>query len=166
MGSNFPTPNYKAYETTRPSENDFQLAISEFWFEVYHVAKYLSRKDLWAAKSRDWATKSWLLSMMKWHAVALAGFPIQIKNEGRDMEKWLAPNLYKELNNCFTGFALEDQWLGLLSTTTLFSTLSGKVGERFHFKFDDNVGKKISAYISQLNPLSNGEGKIKSDRDH
>jgi aminoglycoside 6-adenylyltransferase len=152
IGQQIPKPGFHAYETDKPEEIKFQLAISEFWFEAYHVAKYLSRGDLWAAKSRDWATKSWLLTMITWHSIISAGHPLQIKSEGREMERWLTPNIYEELNNCFAGFPLQEQWLGLLSTTKLFSMLTRKVAENSYFKYDNRVETKISTFISQLNP--------------
>jgi aminoglycoside 6-adenylyltransferase len=52
-----PTPTGAGFEIDRPAETEYLRNQSEFWFEVYHVAKYLARNDLWAAKSRDWSAK-------------------------------------------------------------------------------------------------------------
>lgn len=155
IGSQIPAADFRAYQMKKPEEKEFQLAINEFWFEAYHVAKYLARKDLWAAKSRDWATKSWLLRMMQWKAVALSGSSLQLKNEGREMWTWLPKEMYNELENCFCGFGLNEQWIGLISTSKLFLKVSRETCKIFGFNYDKGPEEKISEFISQLNPSTN-----------
>lgn len=70
MLKNFKEPSLKPKLSEKPTEEEFVHAINEFWFEAYHVAKYLKRGDLWMAKSRDWSTKEFLLKMMEWHTLA------------------------------------------------------------------------------------------------
>jgi aminoglycoside 6-adenylyltransferase len=152
IGPQIPGADFRAYHMKKPEEKEFQLAINEFWFEAYHVAKYLARKDLWAAKSRDWATKSWLLRMMQWNAVAMAGSSLQLKNEGRELTKWLPKEMYNELENCFSGLALQQQWAGLVSTSKLFLKLSRENCKMFELTYDKRPEEKISEFISQVNP--------------
>jgi len=152
IGQQIPPPDFHAHELKKPDAKEFQLAINEFWFEAYHVVKYLSRKDLWAAKSRDCAIKSWLLSMLQWHAVARAGSALQLKNEGREMQSWIDPNVYAELNHCFGSFNHQQQWSALLSTTKLFSKLTHETASGFDFSYNDVPEKKITEFIFQLNP--------------
>ena len=157
IGAGIPAPDMHAYELEQPGENEFQLAMREFWFEAYHVAKYLARKDLWAAKSRDWATKSWLLRMMQWNALGLSGSRLQLKNEGREMQSWLRQEIYDELKKCFRGFDLHEQWSGLVSTSNLFSGLSLDTAIKFGFQYDNIPEIKILQFMSQLNPSANEE---------
>jgi aminoglycoside 6-adenylyltransferase len=155
IGPRIPNPDMHAYEMKKPEEREFQLAIREFWFEAYHVVKYLARKDLWAAKSRDWATKSWLLRMMQWNSVGLSGPGLQLKSEGRDMQNWLPAEIYDELKKCFCGLNLHEQWSGLISTSNLFCKLSQDTAKLFGFPYDHNPEIKLLQFISQLNPAGN-----------
>lgn len=52
-----PKPTYKGFVLIKPDEKNFNENGKEFWFECYHVAKYLYRNDLWVAKTRDHAAK-------------------------------------------------------------------------------------------------------------
>jgi len=35
-----------------PADAEFRRVVDEFWFEAYHVAKYLARDELWRTKLR------------------------------------------------------------------------------------------------------------------
>jgi aminoglycoside 6-adenylyltransferase len=48
-----PSSSRNAFRRGQPTETTFLACIHEFWFEAYHVAKYLRRRDLWPAKGRD-----------------------------------------------------------------------------------------------------------------
>ncbi len=58
---------YAGFIIRKLEEKDFQRNIKEFWFEVYHVGKYIFRHDLWTAKFRDWSAKEWLRQMLEWN---------------------------------------------------------------------------------------------------
>jgi aminoglycoside 6-adenylyltransferase len=54
-------------EIRLPTEEEFATVCKEFWFEAYHVAKYLKRDELWLVKFRDWSAKTFLLRMIEWN---------------------------------------------------------------------------------------------------
>ena len=58
----FKEPSLKPSIPTKPTEKEFTHIIKEFWFEAYHVAKYLKREDLWLVKFRDWSLQVCLLT--------------------------------------------------------------------------------------------------------
>src|SRR6266850_4429599 len=62
-----PSSSRQAFRRGKPTETTFLACVHEFWFEAYHVAKYLRRRDLWPVKGRDWTTKCLLLRMIEWH---------------------------------------------------------------------------------------------------
>jgi aminoglycoside 6-adenylyltransferase len=48
--ANLPPASWRAYRLRVPSQEEFSNVRNEFWFEAYHVAKYLYRKDFWVAR--------------------------------------------------------------------------------------------------------------------
>ncbi len=45
-----PQPFDTGFRIPLPSEREFTDLVREFWFEIYHVAKYIKRRDLWSVK--------------------------------------------------------------------------------------------------------------------
>ena len=56
-----PKPTNEGFVVKKPSQADCARNTEEFWFEIAHVVKYLTRNDLWTAKFRDWSAKELLL---------------------------------------------------------------------------------------------------------
>src|SRR5258708_7275953 len=99
-----PKPTGIGFVVDRPTETEYLKNQNEFWFEVYHVAKYLVRNDLWAAKSRDWSAKEYFLQMMQWHQASKCQWKLSPKPIGKDMISWVDPLILKKLRLCFGGF--------------------------------------------------------------
>lgn len=69
-----PPTNDSVYTVSLPDEATFNRNMNEFYFEVWHAAKYLRRGDLWTAKFRDGSAKQFLLGMLQWqHALRTTG---------------------------------------------------------------------------------------------
>ncbi len=123
---------------TLPTQQDFTRVAEEFWFEVYHVAKYLKRQELWLAKSRDWAAKILLLRMIEWNEQIRDGSNSQIYEDGRHMKSWISPDTWAELDKSFAHFDLVDSWQSLMGMTRLFRDLA--IVTAVKLGFDGHIG--------------------------
>jgi len=142
----------------RPSEAEFCRAVEEFWFEAYHVAKYLARNELWLAKSRDWATKQFLLKVIEWHErPALAG-DYDMYDAGKGMHLWVSDETWAELRRAFAGFDREEGWGALLATMDLFRRLATETAATLGFAYPTGVDRNVSEFIIGLRDA----GSIKS----
>lgn len=109
-----------------PTPAAFVATVEEFWFEVWHVARYLARGDLWHAKFRDWTTKEMLLRMVEWHAVAIRG-ATDVHYLGLGMAHWAEPDAWLRLHRAFGHFDAPDARAALLDTAALFGDLARAV---------------------------------------
>ncbi|MBD3231473.1 hypothetical protein GF322_02305 [Candidatus Dependentiae bacterium] len=64
---------------------EFYECIDDFWFEVYHVAIYLARQDLWLAKFRDNDIKRFLLKMIEWNEGSKHNWNYETNSLGKRM---------------------------------------------------------------------------------
>lgn len=133
----------------QPSEAEFSAVVNEFWFEAYHIAKYLKREELWLAKFRDWSTKEFLLKIIEWHA--------QAKNPGRatyylgkHMQEWVAPEIWNVLHGAFAYFDSADSWQALYTSTWLFRRLAKEIAQIWQFSYPEATDKAITEFINQL----------------
>jgi aminoglycoside 6-adenylyltransferase len=143
------SPTFKIQATPKPSQQEFENLVSEFFFEVYHVAKHLCRNDLWHAKFRDWTTKELLLRMIEWHEKSTHGWDYDTSQHGKRMQEWVSKETWAELNNCFAHFDADDSWKALIATSDLFRTVAMQTAERLGYRYPMGVDKNITIFVQQ-----------------
>jgi aminoglycoside 6-adenylyltransferase len=134
----------------KPTQEEFEFIIKEYWFEEYHVAKYLKRKDLWLVKFRDGSIKFYLLKMMEWYMLAKNNWDYDVKWDGKHIEKWLEPEVYDRLFKTYGHFDEKDSWEALNENNDLFRDISKKTAELLSYKYPENVDKNFTDFTQRL----------------
>jgi len=146
-----PTPRIKE----KPSEEEFIHVVKEYWFEAYHVAKYLKREDLWLVKFRDYGSvKYYLLEMMEWYMLAKNNWDYDVKWDGKRIKKWLDKDVYDDLFKVFAHFDAEDSWNALVENNKLFSKLAKQTAQHLHYHYPSDVDGNITKFTLQLKSSS------------
>ena len=131
-----------------PSEAEFRRVVEEFWFEAWHIAKYLARDELWLAKARDWATKEFLLTMVAWHEQFARGRAVDPdavgKREAFDTETWQA------LNKAFGGFNRGESWQAAVVTMDVFRRLATETAAALGLAYPAHVDANFSALMASI----------------
>jgi aminoglycoside 6-adenylyltransferase len=145
-----PKPASGDVRRDRPTEEDFLSLVNEYWFEAYHVAKYLKRDELWLVKFRDWATKTFLLRMIEWHAQAQHHGAYDIQDSGKQMKSWVEGSVWQALHHTFSRFDGDDSWRGLFASMDLFRRLAKETAQALGFTYPDEVDRNITGFILKL----------------
>ncbi len=143
-------PTFRGFIIKKPDEHEFKKNVDEFWFEVYHIVKYLSRGDLWTAMIRDRSAKEFLLQMLQWHKAAHENWNISLKNFGKEMKTWLDKSLWNELSQCFAKFNTEDSWKALENTIMLYQKLARETAAYLQYTYNEKLDKSISNFIQTI----------------
>jgi len=143
-------PSFEAYRGGRPMEREFLDCINEFWFEGYHVAKYLKRRDLWAVKFRDWSTKEHLMKMIQWHEKAKHSWDYRTHPLGKEVKFWIDPETWKSLHRCFGHFDGEDSRKAMFETFKLFERISRETADLLGCVYPEEIGKNIMLFAERL----------------
>ena len=148
---NLKTPSYEGFKTQKPSEKEFLYLIDEFWFEVYHIAKYLKRKDLWSAKFRDSDIKSRLLiKMIEWNMASKHNWNYTTHHIGKKMNNWVDDNIWNDCFKIFAHFNTKDSWEKLFNMINLFRTLSKETSKNCGFHYPYQLDENITNFITDL----------------
>lgn len=107
-----------------PAAAEFLRCINWFYAAAIMWAKYLARGDPWAAKVRDWDSKTQLLQMMEWDHKARKGWEYDTWHHGLRMRDWMDPELLPRLEECWSGFSPTDSVRALRASLDLFDALS------------------------------------------
>lgn len=148
---NFPKASCTGFILEKPTPEEFKNNIEEFWFEVYHVEKYLIRKDLWTAKLRDLAVKEKLRQMLEWNHGAQQSWTFSPGSLGKEMNTWLDKNLRDELHNCWGSFDKADSARALENTIKLYRKVCNETAAALNYNYNYELDKNISTLIKKLN---------------
>jgi len=132
-----------------PSVDEFNFVVREFWFEAFHVAKYLRRGDLWPAKFRDRALQDNLLRLMEWHAQTVRD-ENEIWFQGRFLKEWTDAETYATLPTVFAGYDSAASWQALHNMAALFRRLSKEVAQVLGFDYPEKLDENMSRFIDSL----------------
>ncbi len=149
LTTSMPPATHKERPGAKPSEQEFQTVIQEFWFEVHHVAKYLKREDLWSAKFRSGSIQDhFLLKMIEWNEQAKRNWESQVPPLGKRMHSWVDADTWKALHQVFAHFDSRDSWQGLIHTIELFRKLATDTAKRLGYSYPHDLDKNITNFIS------------------
>jgi aminoglycoside 6-adenylyltransferase len=108
----------------RPTAAEFLQCVHWFYAATIMWAKYLARGDLWAAKQRDWDSKTLLLKMLEWDHKARKGWDYDTWYLGTHLRTWVDADLLDPIAACWSGFSRQDSLRALRASFSLFDVLS------------------------------------------
>jgi aminoglycoside 6-adenylyltransferase len=107
-----------------PTAAEFLRCVHWFYAAAIMWARCLVRDEPWAAKTRDWDSKSHLLTMLEWDHKARKGWDYDTWYNGTHLYTWMDPDLVKTLEACWSGLSLHDSTRALQESLALFDALS------------------------------------------
>jgi len=107
-----------------PAAAEFLESVNFFYAAAIMWAKYLARSDPWAAKIRDWESKTQLLRMIEWDQKARKGWDYDTWYLGIRLHEWMDPDVVICVEQCWCGLSIEDSARALRASLALFDALS------------------------------------------
>ena len=148
-------PTYRAYIPAPPTETEYLEAIEVGLLDATYVAKYLWRDDLMAAKFvlDNFLKQEHLRPLLEWHYEIDHGWRVKPGPYGRQMKKWLRPDLWVDLESTYTGPGLEENWDALFKTIALLHKAGVEVGSRLGFAYPYEMEHRTLVYIQKVKDL-------------
>ncbi len=153
LASRLPRPSYKAIPKKKPSEEEFLYAVNVFWFELFHLVKYLHRNELWCVKVRDACIKRRLLQMIEWHALACHHWDHDTWIVGKYMQAWVEPDLWQAFGEIFAHFDKDDSWRAVCALMPLYRRLADETAQQLNYAYPHEMDQAISGFILANKPI-------------
>lgn len=154
IAASLPPPPYRFPVEPLPSQQEFQASVEEFWFEAFHVPRYLARGELWLVKQRDWTMKTLLLRMAQWHALALHDGNVDVWHNGLRMDQWADRDTWQAMQRIFGRFDTADARRAFEATVRLYGRLGREVAERAGLEYpqacEDQIQNLNRMVLSRL----------------
>jgi len=148
LAKNLPKPAYEGFKEVKPTEQEFISLIEEFWFEAYHVAKYLKRGDLWSVKFRSgYIQDHLLLKMIVWNEAAKHNWNYTTHPIGKRLQEWVSKSTWEVLFDVFAHFDQEDSWEKFLNMVDLFRKLSSDTAELLNYTYPKILEQNMMGFI-------------------
>lgn len=163
LTSGLKAPTYKAYIPEKPSAEEYQALVEEFFNETTYVAKNLWRDELFFWKfNLDYYMKNvLLLRMMEWRMEIDNNWSVKAGAHGRGIKKHFDLATWKELEATYAGAGIAENWQALFKTIDLFRKLSLEVGERMGFTYPRDLDSRVVEYLHKIHALAPGATTMK-----
>jgi aminoglycoside 6-adenylyltransferase len=150
-----PPPTHTAFLPHRPTHDEYQSLIEEFWFVTTYVAKYLWRDELVPVKTiLDYELKYLvLLKLFEWRIGIDYDWSVKPGFFGRGLGRYLAAATWAQFEETFVGPDRPANWTALYTTIDLFRRVATSVGEALGFIYPRDVDTKMMAYLRQIEQL-------------
>lgn len=151
LANKLPLPKFTGFRETRPSEGEFHSLINEFWFEAYHVAKYLYRRDLWSVQFRlSGIYHSVLIKMICWNEAARHNWEYTTHPNGKQLKNWVGKDTWTAIHHIFPHFDAKEGWQSLRELLQLFIKLSHETSKFLGYRNLTNLETEMDLFITEL----------------
>ncbi len=147
-------PLYSGYIPLKPTKTDYLKAVEEFWWDTTYYAKNLWRDELYFAKFMESELHfNHLQKMIEWRIECDRDWKVQTGKYGRHFKKYMAPDLWAELENTFTDGKIEENWENLFRMTDFFRKISLFVGGRLGYEYPSELDDRVTEYLKKIKDL-------------
>jgi aminoglycoside 6-adenylyltransferase len=154
---------HRAHVPGKPTREQYEALVHEFWWDTTYVAKSLWRGEVFFAKFMlDYDTKFVVLRrFLEWKLELAHDWSLRPGSHGRGLEQLLPRETWEALAATYVGTDIEDNWNALLRTTKLFREVAIEVGEALGYRYPQHVDDAVTAHIGAVRNLPERDGSRK-----
>jgi aminoglycoside 6-adenylyltransferase len=145
-------PSGRAYIPARPTAEEFQIWVNDFWSDPPYVAKCLWRDELLPAKwclDEDMIHK-YLRQVLEWHVQIEHGWSLPVGALGKGLKKHLHADIWGQLETCFAGAGVEENWAALANAMALFRQVAAEVAAHLGYEYPRDLDRRVVACVAQI----------------
>lgn len=145
-------PTGHAYRPALPTLEAYQTWVNDFFSDPPYVAKCLWRDELLPAKwCLDHDMKhTYLRQLLEWRIALEYGGNVSVGALGKGLKRRLPPQIWSQLEACYAGAAIADNWLALDNTIVLFRQVAIEVGTQLGYPYPHELDQRVCAYVEHI----------------
>ena len=151
-------PTYRAHIPPKPTRDEYDALVHEFWWDAICTAKGLWRGEIVFAKfSLDYDAKLVALRrFLEWRIELDHDWSVKPGAYGRGLERMLPVDLWSQLAATYVGVDSDDNWDALYRTTALFRRVATDVGNALGYAYPLELDAAVTAHLKNLRELPRG----------
>lgn len=149
LTSNLKPPTYQVSIIKKPSFEEFNKIVDNFWWDVTYIPKCLARGDLFYLKFmvEKIIRVEYFIPMIEWYVASQHHWDITTNKYGRLFKKYLSEQEWAQLEETFSGSDLSENWKACGKMLVIFDQMAIKVAESLKIEFNLNKGKEIMKFF-------------------
>jgi aminoglycoside 6-adenylyltransferase len=147
-------PSGKAYIPEKPTAEQYQLLINDFFVDALAVAKYLWRDDLLPAKwcLDDSMRFAYLVPLLQWRIQCDHHWALPLGNLGKRLKHYLPPQRWQQFEQTFAGASIADNWRALDAMIALLREVAVEVGDALGYAYPHELEQQVLEYVAEMRP--------------
>lgn len=89
------------------------------------------------------------LKMIEWYVGIKTGFAVAFGKAGKNMKKYISPQLYDKILFTYPGSNIENIWGSLFEMTNLFDELASEIAGFLEFHYEKDEACSVKAYLRE-----------------
>lgn len=149
LTSNLKPPTYQVSIIKKPSFEEFNKIVDNFWWDVTYIPKCLARGDLFYLKFmvEKIIRVEYFIPMIEWYVASQHHWDITTNKYGRLFKKYLSEQEWAQLEETFSGSDLSENWKACGKMLVIFDQMAIKVAESLKIEYNLNKGKEIMKFF-------------------
>ena len=141
---------------TRPTRNDYEALVNDFFWDATYVAKHLWRDEIYFAKYMlDCMIRfEHLRTIIEWYIGTRNNWSVSSGKHGRFFRRYIDEQTWAEVEATFVDADLENNWRALFDTIGLFRKLAKRVAKDLGYDYPDTLDHKVTDYCRQIKQVS------------
>ncbi|REE68675.1 aminoglycoside 6-adenylyltransferase [Paenibacillus taihuensis] len=148
-------PRHTGFLTEKPSREEYNRVVKEFWWDITYVAKSLWRDELHFAKYMFESVIRYQMFMpvVEWHIGERHDWSVNPGKNGRWFKRYLDEATWAELEQTYAGASLADNWRALFAMSTLFRRLAAELAAKLGYEYPHALDRRVTAYMERIQRL-------------
>lgn len=152
LSKKFPKPTFKDYVIQKPTEQEFNIMVNEFFWDATYVPKNLLRDELPYAKYMfDGVIRfNYFERMIEWYIGMQNDWSVSTDKHGRYFKRYLDKKIWSEYESTFAASSVEDNWKAFFNMLNLFSKLAKAIAKELGYEYAQGLDEKVSSYCRSI----------------
>jgi len=144
-------PTFSKHLISKPSREEYDTLVQEFWWNATYVPKHLWRDELpFAASSAQGIRDEYLRTIIEWYIGLQNNWSVNTGLCGRWFKRYLDKETWAEYTSTFAGADIEENWKAFFMAVALFRKLAKIVGSSLGYEYPAQLDKEMTDYYSHI----------------
>jgi len=145
-------PTFSKHIIKKPSREEYDTLVHEFWWNATYVPKYLWRDELPFAKSVLGQTvrDKYLRTVIEWFIGLQHDWSVNMGLCGKWFKHYLDAETWSEFESTYAGADIEENWQSFFKAISLFRKLGKTVGRSLGYDYPTQLDQEMTDYYSTI----------------
>lgn len=145
-------PTYSEYIIKKPSKEEYEALVNEFWWDAYYIPKYLWRDELPFAKYMlDYTLRyCFLHKIIDWYIGMQNDWSVETGALGKKFKKYLDLETWSEFEETYVGAGIEENWIAFFKTTAFFRKIAKQVEENLGYEYPNELDEEVMQFCIKI----------------